>query len=110
MLSSTSVYEDPNYPLAMEYINKIKNKTNIKLGSVQLGIKYATFYFDKINEMLISEYVDIQILNELKEQVQKDYEIIINDCKQRINPEREDVKDNKYMISIILDFILTLKI
>jgi hypothetical protein len=109
MLASHTVYEDPNYDLAMKWINKVRVKTNTHLGSVNLGVKTASMYFDKINEMLISEYVNIDILKELKERINTDRDIIINDCKNRFAPNREDVTDNKYMILMISDFILTLK-
>lgn len=101
---------DPNYHLAMEWINKVKNKTNV-LGSVQLGVKYANFYYEHINKLSCQEdidHIDLQLLKTLKLKVLEDYDIIIRDCQKRVNPERDDVSDNKKMISVILDFILTL--
>jgi cellulose biosynthesis protein BcsQ len=106
MITSNQAREDYNYKLSMIYINKIKNKTNFSFGSVQLGIKYANFYFKKIEEMLISEYINYSILEELKIKVNQDYEIIIKDCNFRVY--NEHVLDNKYLISVILDFILSL--
>ena len=47
--------------------------------------------------MLIYEYVNIDILTDLKERINIDRDIIINDCKKRFAPDREDVTDNKYI-------------
>jgi hypothetical protein len=101
-----SPIEDYNYTLAMKWITKVKCKTNISLGSVQLGIKYANFYHDHIGELI--KTLDVDLLNELKKKVKDDYEIIIKDCSQRVDPSRDDVHDNKIMISVILDFITSL--
>ena len=81
-------------------------KTNTSLGSVQIGQKYATFYLEKINQMLLTENIDTEILEELKIMVKNDLEYIRNECKYRIN--NKDVNDNNHMMSMILDFILTL--
>ena len=105
MTTSETVYTQYDYIQTIEWINKINNKPNKSFGSVILGKKYATFYSEKINEMLISKYINIQILEELKTKIKEDFEIIINDCNKRI--QHQDVLDNKYMISIILDFIFT---
>ena len=83
-------------------------KTNIKLGSVQLGQKYAAYYKLKFEELLNDKYINNDILIELKEQVVKDYKIIKEDCFNRVMSH--NIIDNKNMISMILDFILTLKV
>jgi hypothetical protein len=107
MLSS-DVYNDPNYSLAMEWINKVKIKTS-RLGSVQLGVKYAKFYDEKITEMLRLDNANISLLEELKIQVEKDHVFITNDCLNRELPYRDDVQDNKIMISCVLDFLQSLR-
>lgn len=101
-----SIYEDYNYKLAVEWITKVKSKQNTSLGSVQLGITYANFYYDQISELLKTSSIDL--LNELKKKVKDDYEIILQDCSKRFDPSRDDVRDNKIMISVILDFITSL--
>lgn len=105
---SQSVRDDYNYKLSMIWIEKVKQKTNTNLGSVRLGVLQANFYFDKIEEMLSPEHVNLQLLEELSLKIKKDYEFVIKDCTERINPERDDVHDNKIMMSVISDFLLTL--
>ena len=105
---SEDVYKDPNYSLAMKWIDKVSSKTNTSLGSVQLGMYYARFYHTQIVEMLKPEHVNIELLNQLKLKVKTDHEKIIEDCSRRIHPHRDDVQDNKIMISVILDFITSL--
>lgn len=105
---SADVYKDPNYSLAMEWISKVSSKTNTSLGSVQLGVCHARFYSEQIGELLKSDYVNIELLNQLKLKVKTDHEKIIDDCSRRIDPFRDDVRDNKIMISVILDFITSL--
>ena len=57
--------------------------------------------------MLSSEYIDKDILKKLSEDVRVDLEFIRADCKKRAFCS-EHVQDNNNMMSMILDFILTL--
>ena len=106
-IKSKSVMEQIDYIKTMQLINEMLSKTNNKFGSVQIGQYYAKFYLEKINQMLISEYINNEILNELQLTVEIDLEFIRNDCNRRIN--HKDVHDNNYMMSMILDFILSLE-
>jgi len=110
-IKSCSIMEQIDYNSTMQLINEMLLKTNIKFGSVQIGQIYAKFYLEQINKMLISEYINIEILNELKLKVKSDLEFIRNDCNRRIriiNVNDKDINDNNYMMSMILDFILSL--
>ena len=106
MTTSKSIINQLDYIQTMKLINEMLVKPNNNLGSVQIGQKYATFYLEKINQMLLTEYIDREILEELKIKVKNDLEDVRNDCKHRIN--HKDVNDNNHMMSMILDFILTL--
>ena len=106
MTPSKLITEQADYIQTMKLINEMLSKTNNNLGSVQIGQKYAKFYLENINQMLNSEYINIQFLNELKKIVVIDLEFIRDDCNKRIN--HKDVNDNNYMMSMILDFILSL--
>jgi uncharacterized protein YfkK (UPF0435 family) len=95
---SENQYED-----AMKWIHTMLQKQS-SLGSVKLGQETATFYLEKINEMLNSD--NRTLIEELKLQVVKDSERILADCKRRV--QHQDVTDNKYMILNLQDYILSL--
>lgn len=117
-ITSDSVRSQLDYKIMMQYINDMLGKESpesVSLastdrgatpGSIILGKKYADKYFSKINEMLSSEYVNIEILKSLSKEVLPDLEYIRADCKNRVYSK--NVQDNDNMMSIILDFILTL--
>jgi hypothetical protein len=98
-----NIKEQIDYKIMIDCINKILEKKPIS-GSIILGKKYAKFYLEEINKML--EFGDRDILEMLTKKVEPDLEFIRKDCANRIY--NEDVQDNNNMMSIILDFILTL--
>jgi hypothetical protein len=103
---SIKVMKQHDYIKSMELINIILIKTNMELGSVKIGQKYASYYKSKFEELLNDHLVNMQILQELKLQVVTDLEIIRADCNRRILTI--NVGDNNVMMSTILDFILSL--
>jgi hypothetical protein len=76
-------------------------------GSIILGKKYATMYHNDIHNMLSSEYLDETMLQELYKKVLPDLQCIREDCKKRMYWSK-DVSDNDTMMSMIVDFIVTL--
>lgn len=92
---------DSQYKDAMRWINMMLLKQS-SLGSVKLGQEMASFYLEKINEMLVNP----DLLEDLKLQVVKDSERILEDCRRRC--PHQDVMDNKHMILNLQDFILSL--
>ena len=106
-ITSQSVKTQLDYKIMMQYINNILDKENTGPGSILVGKEYADKYLSKINEMLSSEYVNMEILRSLSIEVLPDLTDIRADCKKR-NYCNQHVKDNDNMMSIIIDFILTL--
>jgi len=104
--TSTEIMSQQDYKTSIELINQILAKTNIELGSVKIGQRYALYYKEKFNAMLGDYLIDMQILDELKNQVRTDLDIIRIDCNRRVLTM--NVADNNHMISMILDFILSL--
>ncbi len=92
---------DSQYKDAMRWINMMLLKQS-SLGSVKLGQETATFYLEKI-KMLKDNPL---LVEELKLQVVKDSERILEDCRRRC--QHQDVLDNKHMILNLQDFILSL--
>ena len=113
MTESKIVIEQLDYIQTMKLIEYMLAKTSNKIGSVILGKEYALYYKTEISKLLESEYINIEILNELKLKVVIDLETIRNDCKRRFSYTDDNnvcnVADNNYMMSMISDFILTLK-
>ena len=104
------IKEQIDYKIMIDSINKILEKKPIS-GSIILGKKYANFYLQEINKMLEFDDKDVvrvreDILEMLTKKVEPDLEFIRKDCANRFY--NEDVQDNNNMMSIILDFILTL--
>lgn len=109
-LKSNTVKSRYDYLITLEYLNNML-AINPMIGSQKVGVKYATFYNDKINEMLKDEYINLEILKELQLKVNDDLRFIRNDRKERMGmSDFTDLqtKKNDYMMSMILDFILTL--
>ena len=105
-----SVKSQTDYIMTMQYINNMLEKVipdpPLIPGSILVGKKYASKYNEEITKMLSSEYIDKDILKKLSEDVRVDLDYIRTDCKKRVYSDH--VQDNNNMISIILDFILTL--
>jgi hypothetical protein len=109
--TSESVKLQNDYLIMKEYIDAMlqketANHTHLP-GSIILGKKYATMYHNEINKMLSSEYLDKTILQELYKKVLLDLQIIREDCKKRMYWSK-DVNENDQMMSMIVDFIITL--
>ncbi len=106
---SDFVRNQADYKIMKQYIDDMLNKPtpNPSPGSIILGKKYANNYLNEINNMLSSEYIDESILLELRNKVLPDLEFIREDCKRRLYWS-EHVQDNDNMMSMILDFVLTL--
>ena len=112
-IPSVSIKSQLDYQQTMKLINMMLSKTNNHFGSVLLGQQYAQFYLEQINKMLESELLNIQILAELQIKVENDLRIIRDDCYRRLNisnVNKEHIDDNNYLMSMILDFILSIKI
>ena len=107
--TSESVKHQPDYLIMKGYIDAMINKETPSStpGSIILGKKYATMYRNEINNMLSSEYLDETVLQELYKKVMPDLQCIREDCKKRMYWSK-DVSDNDHMMSMIVDFIVTL--
>ena len=107
-MNSNLIREQIDYKMMMNCINKMLEKNKDPMpGSIILGKKYANFYLNHINKMLELECINKNILEMLCKKVEPDLDFIRKDCERRMYYS-EDVKDNDNMMSIILDFILTL--
>jgi hypothetical protein len=56
--------------------------------------------------MLSGEYIDTDMLLDMRQNVKKDFEFIIEDCNKRFYTYH--IAENRKMMSMILDFILSL--
>jgi hypothetical protein len=101
------VKKQQDYIITMRLINDMLAKEDTGAGSIKLGKKYAQFYFDKINDMLSTREMNNDIYKELNEKVKIDLELIRADCKKRV--QTQNSIDNNNMMSMIIDFILTLE-
>ena len=90
----------------LNYINYILSKKEKDSESIRIGRECASFYKNKINQMLLDDKINTSILNELRDRVQMDYEDIINDCKHRL--QSQTTFDNINMMTLILNFILSI--
>lgn len=107
-LTSNSVKQQIDYIVMMNHIDNMLKKTNTNppMGSIIIGKEYANDYMNEINKMLETEYINMTILKELSNKVLYDLNFIRADCKKRFSSQH--TQDNDNMMSIILDFILTL--
>ena len=107
--TSNSVKQQLDYIITMRLIDNMlkKENTNPPKGSIIIGMEYANIYMNMINMMLCMEYVDMNILEELSNKVRGDLEFISSDSKKRVKSQH--TIDNDNMMSMILDFILSLQ-
>jgi hypothetical protein len=91
---------------AINYINYMLSKKEKDSESIRIGRECAAFYKNKINQMLLDDKINTNILNELRDRVQMDFEDIINDSKHRLRSQT--TFDNIKMMKLILDFILSI--
>jgi len=106
-MNSDSIKNQLDYKLIMSLINKVLSSPD-KFGSVIFGKKYANFYNEEINnKMLINEFIDMEILQELKLKVDNDLQTVRADCNRRacLPINKEYLDNNNHMMSAILDFI-----
>ena len=96
-----------DYKHMMHYIDAMLAKDDSELGSIILGKKYALYYKQEITTMLASEKINTDMLEQLQTKVRVDLEFIRKDCEKRMYYS-QNVADNDYMMSMILDFILSL--
>jgi hypothetical protein len=108
LIKSSDVKNQVDYTITMNLIQKMLNKvTPIPTpGSILIGKKYAETYNEKINKMLETEYLNSQILYEMRKNVKQDLEMIIQDSNRRFYSYH--IQENKDMMSMTLDFILSL--
>lgn len=104
---SSSIRNQRGYSLAQNLIEK-RLSEGPEVGSVILGRKKALFYQGKINDMLANEFVNNEILSELKISVSRDLNEIRSDEERRAIRSPETTELNNHMMSMVLDFILTL--
>lgn len=97
-----------DYKITISHISKIleKEETIPLPGSIKIGKEYATKYLNRINNMLSSEYIDIDILELLQSEVKTDTAVVEADTA--IRGYNMNSRDNSKMMNIILDFILSL--
>jgi len=96
----------PDYLATMRLINHMIKKEKSISGSVVIGKEYAEYYKDKIERMLQPDFIDMMILEKLKKKVVLDLEFIREDNKKRF--ANKHTFDNDIMMSMILDFIISL--
>ena len=107
-MKSSDIKLQCDYLITMDLINRMQDKftPTPTPGSILVGKKYATLYQDKITQMLSNEFVDMEILKDARVTVQQDLELIIEDSNRRFFSHH--IKENQQMMSMILDFILSL--
>lgn len=107
--TSESVKNQSDYLIMMGYMDAMlqKETPSPTPGSIILGKKYATMYRNEMSNMLSSEYLDETLLQELYTKVMLDLQCIREDCKKRMYWSKH-VSDNDQMMSMIVDFIVTL--
>ncbi len=107
-IKSSAVKLQPDYLVTMNLINKMLDKVTPTPtpGSIIVGKQYAVKYNDNITKMLSSEYIDKDMLLDMRQNVKKDFEFVIDDSNRRFYSYH--IAENQQMISMILDFILSL--
>ena len=107
-IKSSGVKLQPDYLVTMNLINKMLDKVTPTPtpGSILVGKQYAVKYNDNITKMLSGEYIDTDMLLYMRQNVKKDLDFILEDCNKRFYSYH--IQENKNMMSMILDFILSL--
>ena len=108
--SSTYIKKQLDYVQVQTHLNTML-KITPSSGSQKIGVEYATFYKESIDNMLQNEKVDVNILKLLQKKVHEDLIFIRNDRKFRSgNHPMTDAQTrmNDIMMSLIMDFIATL--
>ena len=80
---------------------------NIQGRIIDVGKKYAKKYYEKINDMLSSEYIKEHILEELCGQIKTDFAYLKAECLFSCNSVAG--KNNVYMMNLIVNFLLELQ-
>jgi hypothetical protein len=107
-IKSENVKQQSDYIVMMNHINSMIEKPESQPipGSITLGKKYATSYMKRINSMLESEYIDMDIMKDLKREIKTDIKVVEADTAFR--GYIPNAKDNVKMMCMIADFILSL--
>ena len=107
-MTSSGIKLQLDYIITMDLIKRMLDKVTPTPtpGSILIGKQYATKYHDTITKMLSNEFVDIEILKDARVTVKQDLELIIEDSNRRFFSHH--IKENQHMMSMILDFILSL--
>lgn len=107
-IKSDDIKKQIDYITTMNLINRMLNKVTPTPtpGSILVGKQYAVNYKDKIDTMLKNEYVDEDVLFDMRRSVKQDLQLIIEDGNRRFYSYH--IQENKEMMSMILDFILSL--
>jgi len=107
-IKSSGVKLQTDYLVTMNLINKMLDKVTPTPtpGSILIGKQYALKYNDIITKMLSGEYIDTDMLLDMRQNVKKDFEFIIEDCNKRFYTYH--IAENRKMMSMVLDFILSL--
>ena len=99
---SQQIMNQIDYKIVMNMINKSLNR-NGPNGSISIGKHYANKYKAMINNMLCENEVNINILNQMLDIIDKDLYDVREDCNRRIRSVYTDSNDD--MISMIADFL-----
>ena len=109
-LKSQDVMKQLDYLYTMHEVNQMLEIKAVT-GSQKVGNKYATFYKDKIDEMLKNEYINCDILRELQSRANKDLREVRSDRRERAGMSDftdKQTEKNDVMMSMIMDFIMSL--
>ena len=107
-IKSSSVKLQTDYLVTMNLINNMLDKVSPTPtpGSILIGKQYAIKYHENIAKMLSGEYIDKDLLLDMRQNVRTDLNFILDDSNQRFYSYH--IYENKKMMSMILDFILSL--
>ena len=107
-IKSEKVKQQQDYSITMNLIDTMlaKNENPPVPGSILVGKKYANSYKTRIDKMLVSENIDMNLLEEMQSQVETDLKVVKADTAFRgLVPH---ARDNSDMMHMILDFILSI--
>ena len=107
-IKSENIKQQSDYIVMINYMNNMiaKSEQQPTPGSIIIGKKYALSYMQRINSMLESEYLDMDIMKDLKREIRTDIKVVEADTAFR--GYVQNAKDNVKMMCMIADFILSL--
>lgn len=107
-IKSADIKQNLDYTVTMNMIDSMLNKPvpTPTPGSILVGKQYATKYDEQIKKMLSSEFIDKEILNEMRNSVKTDLDSIIEDGNRRFYSYH--IQQNREMMAMILDFVLSI--